>query len=220
MGGGAVTSISRKQRMNTSTEAELVAADEIVGPMLWTRRFLQAQGYPVKGNILYHDNRSAILLENDGRQSVGKRSRHLNIRMFFVTDQVQKKHIEVEYCPTDEMTGDYMTKPLHGRKFTTFRNAIINLPMTAQMMFGVCLMGNRSCHATVGTQECVRSNKSNLSNLKFPYDQSALRYASPDAEETKKIHGEGWTLVTAKAKRRFPFPSQQSPFYRDNRFHT
>ena len=38
MGKGAITSLSRKQGMNTrsSTEVEVVAADEIVSPMMWT----------------------------------------------------------------------------------------------------------------------------------------------------------------------------------------
>ena len=37
MGDGAITSLSRKQSMNTrsSTEAEMVAADEIISPMTW-----------------------------------------------------------------------------------------------------------------------------------------------------------------------------------------
>ena len=38
MGDGAITSLSRKQGMNTqvSTKAEVVAADEIISPMIWT----------------------------------------------------------------------------------------------------------------------------------------------------------------------------------------
>ena len=68
MGKGAITSISRKQGMNTrsSTKAEVVAADEVVGPMLWTKLFLEAQGYPVEENILFQDNKSAMLLEANG----------------------------------------------------------------------------------------------------------------------------------------------------------
>jgi hypothetical protein len=122
LGRGSIISISRKQGMNTrsSTEAELVAADEIVGPMLWTARFLEAQGYSLEENVLYQDNKSAIQLENNGRKSAGKRSRHLNIRLFFVTDQVEKKHIQIKFCPTDKMVADYMTKPLHGAKFKMF----------------------------------------------------------------------------------------------------
>ena len=145
LGKGAVTSISRKQGLNTrsSTEAEVVAADEVVGPMLWTKLFLEAQGYPLKESILYQDNRSAMLLETNGRKSVGKRSRHLNIRFFFVTDQQEKGHIQIRYCPTDEMVADYQTKPLHGRKFKDFRQQIMNLPMSTQaqlFMLSCCVM--------------------------------------------------------------------------------
>jgi hypothetical protein len=130
MGKGAITSISRKQKMNTrsSTEAELVAAADVVGSIVWTKLFLEAQGYPIAENILYQDNRSAILLETNGRQSAGKRSRHLNIRLFFVADQQEKGNLSIEFCPTDMMTGDYMTKPVHGQKFKDFRNDVMNLP--------------------------------------------------------------------------------------------
>ena len=48
------------------TEAELVALDDAMGPILWTKNFLESQGYPVKENILYQDNRSAMLLESNG----------------------------------------------------------------------------------------------------------------------------------------------------------
>ena len=81
MGDGAITSLSRKQDMNTrsSTKAEVVATDEIVSPMIWTRLFLKAQGYPVKENILDQDNKSTMLLKTNGCKSTGKCSCHLNI---------------------------------------------------------------------------------------------------------------------------------------------
>jgi hypothetical protein len=141
MGQGAIVSISRKQGMNTrsSTEAEVVAADEIVGPMLWTKLFLEHQGYAIKDNELFQDNKSAMLLEANGRKSAGKRSRHLNIRYFFVTDQREKGNLSIQYCPTDHMTGDYMTKPLHGKKFVKFRQEIMNLPLASQLMMAGCV---------------------------------------------------------------------------------
>ena len=36
----------------------------------------------------------------------------MNIRYFFVTDQVGKENLEIEYCPTEDMIGVFMTKPL------------------------------------------------------------------------------------------------------------
>ena len=65
MDKGAITSISCKQGMNTcsSTEAEVVAANEVVGLMLWTNLFLETQGYLIAKNVLFQDNKSAMLLE-------------------------------------------------------------------------------------------------------------------------------------------------------------
>jgi len=127
MGQGAIINISRKQKLNTksSTDAELVAADDVATMILWTKLFLEAQGYDITENILYQDNKSAILLEKNGRKSAGKRSRALNVRYFFLTDQVEKGDIKIEYCPTDDMIGDYMSKPLQGKKFIEFRDKIM-----------------------------------------------------------------------------------------------
>ena len=76
-------------------------------------------------NILFHDNKSSILLEMNGRKSDGKRSRALNIRYFFMTDQLEKGNVNVDWCPTDEMVGYFMTKPHQGSKFKEFRDKIL-----------------------------------------------------------------------------------------------
>ena len=65
-------------------------------------------------------------LEANGKSSSGKHTRHFNIKYFYVTDLVKRGEAILEYCPTDKMTGDYMTKPLVGAKFTFFRNQIMN----------------------------------------------------------------------------------------------
>ena len=129
MGTGAIQSASMKQKLNTrsSTEAEIVGVDDLAPKIFWTKLFLEAQGYQVEKNILYQDNKSSILLETNGRKSAGKRSRALNIRYFFITDQVEKGNVVVEHCPTDVMVADFMTKPLQGAKFRTFRKAILGM---------------------------------------------------------------------------------------------
>jgi hypothetical protein len=109
----------------------LIAADEVVGPMLWRKLSLESQGYPVKENILFQDNRSAILLEENGQKSVTKRSRHLNIRL-----------LKIEFCPTDLMQGDYVSKPLHGKKFQEFRRQILNLPAIIHVMMAAVVILN------------------------------------------------------------------------------
>ena len=108
-GKGAPQSISRKQKLNTksSTKSELVGADNVSFMILWTKLFLEEQGYEIEKNMLYQDNKSAILLETNGKKSSGKRTRALNIRYFFLMDQVKKGNLLIAYCPTDDMVGAY-----------------------------------------------------------------------------------------------------------------
>ena len=109
-GLGAAISGSNKQKLNTrsSTTAELVGVDDIITKVMWTQLFMEEQGYEIEQNIVYQDNKSAMLLEKNGKRSSGKRTRALNIRYFFVTDQIEKGLLTVEYCPTGEMIADYI----------------------------------------------------------------------------------------------------------------
>jgi hypothetical protein len=136
MGKGTLYARSSKQKINTksSTEAELVGASDFLSQTLWTQYFLQAQGYYVTENDYYQDNMSAMLLETNGRASAGQRSRHINIRYFFIKDRIAKGDINLVHCPTTRMIADYFTKPLQGPLFRTFRDIIMGIihPSTLQ----------------------------------------------------------------------------------------
>jgi hypothetical protein len=127
-GKGMMSGSSNKQKINTtsSTEAEVVAVHDNMPTVLWTRYFLGEQGYQMKPSVILQDNQSAMLLETNGRGSSSKRTRHMNIRYFFVADCQQRGEVTIKYCPTDEMIGDFFTKPLGGAKFRRLRNIIMN----------------------------------------------------------------------------------------------
>jgi hypothetical protein len=117
LGKGAAYGTSTRQKLNTksSAESELVVVNDVMPQVLWTRYFLEAQGYGVDNSIVHQDNQSVILLEKNGRASrSGKRTRHINIRYFFVADRIAKNELKIEDCPTGEMLGDFFTKPLQG----------------------------------------------------------------------------------------------------------
>ena len=126
-GRGVFMTKSTKQKINTksATEAELIAASDMIPQLLWTRYFLESQGYNINEAILFQDNKSAILLETNGRASSSKRTKHINIRYFFMKDRIAQNEFKVEYCPTNEMLGDFFTKPLQGQKFIEFRDLIL-----------------------------------------------------------------------------------------------
>ena len=72
------------------------------------------------------DNLSSMKLETNGKASSGKRTRHFDIKYFYITDLIERKEVGFKYCPTDEMIADYMTKTLSGAKFHKFCKLIMN----------------------------------------------------------------------------------------------
>ena len=133
-GLGTLHARSTKQKLNTksSTEAEIVGMSDYLPFNIWLRMFLEEQGYFLTNNIVYQDNQSAIRMERNGRNSCTGNSRHVDIRYFFVKDRIDKDEISVEYCPTDIMLADFLTKPLQGRKFHLFRAVIMGYkPLSA-----------------------------------------------------------------------------------------
>ena len=126
-GRGVIHVRSNKQELNTksSTEAEVVGVSDYLPFNIWARMFMEEQRYRLKENILYQDNESAIKLENNGRMSAGQKSRHINIRYFFITDRIKAGEVSVKYCPTEAMLADFFTKPLQGGLFHRFRDVIM-----------------------------------------------------------------------------------------------
>ena len=89
--------------------------------------FLYEQGIGLKKNILFQDNISTILLEKKGRVAAGKRLRAINIRYFAIKDHVEKGDSEIEYCPTNLVIGDFLSKPLQGKRFQKFRELLLGM---------------------------------------------------------------------------------------------
>jgi hypothetical protein len=122
-----VTSTKKKLNTRSSTETEIFSVYDCMPIICWTRYSLFEQGFTVEENILFQDNKSAILLEQNGKASSSKRTKHIDIRYFFVTDKISKGELKVHWCPTAEMVADYMTKPLQGKLFRKFRDIIMGV---------------------------------------------------------------------------------------------
>jgi hypothetical protein len=131
LGKGSVSSMSKKQKINTrsSTESELVGADDTMPGVMWTRYFMEAQGHGIKENIPLQDNLSTMLLEKNGKQSRSKRTKHIRVRYFFIKDLLTNGDLTIKHCPTADMLGDHFTKPLQGALFRKFRAEIQGIPV-------------------------------------------------------------------------------------------
>jgi len=59
---------------------------------------------------VYEDNQGAIALAKN--PEFHKRTKHIDIRYHFVREKVEDGQVVLEYCPTQEMLADLMTKPI------------------------------------------------------------------------------------------------------------
>jgi hypothetical protein len=96
--------------------------------MLWTRYFIEAQGYKLKESILHQDNMSAMLLATNGKESSSKQTKHINARNFFIKDRVGAGEITIKHCPTNNMLADHFTKAVQGSQFRKPRSNIQGIP--------------------------------------------------------------------------------------------
>jgi hypothetical protein len=85
-----VSSTNQKLNTRSSTEMEIVGAHNFMPAICWTPYLMKAQGYGVKDTVMFQDNKSSILLEKNGKASSSKRTKHINIQYFFITDRVRK----------------------------------------------------------------------------------------------------------------------------------
>jgi hypothetical protein len=63
------------------------------------------------------------LLKNGAPNS--DRTRHIEIRYFFVADLIKRGLATIEYVPTKEMIADVLTKPLQGQLFKDLSSRLL-----------------------------------------------------------------------------------------------
>jgi hypothetical protein len=128
LGEGTFTSTTSKQKIVTtsSSEAELVVISDNLSPLIANKYFLEYQGYKVGPIKLAQDNRSTIVMANKGKP-IGKKTRHIAIRHFFIKDRIDSKDVELVNVKTEERVADYFTK-LQGALLTKMRDIIMGVP--------------------------------------------------------------------------------------------
>ncbi len=64
-------------------------------------------------------------MEINGKASSGKRTVHMNISYFNITNRVEKGEAEIMWVPREDKVADCLTKALQGAEFCRFRDLIM-----------------------------------------------------------------------------------------------
>ena len=125
MNRGAISWSSKKQSLVTlsTAESKYIAATYAIKEALWLHWTIGEIYQPLKKLItLYSDSQSAIALTKD--RSYHAQTKHIDIRYYFICFEVQRKLIDLVYCPTDNMTADILTKALLNSKAKHFTKVL------------------------------------------------------------------------------------------------
>ena len=125
MSGCAISWRSALQKIVacSSTEAEYIALSEAMREVIWLRQILSELGFiQEQPTAIMEDNQGCIAISKNRRTD--KRTKHIDLRFHFCRDQIEQGSVKVDYCPTENMISDSLTKPINAPKFKWCREAM------------------------------------------------------------------------------------------------
>jgi hypothetical protein len=121
--------LKQKIPSKSSSESKIIGLYNKSSNILWTCQFLEAQGYDIQTNIVYQDNMSTLSLAKNGYMSSSKHTKHIKAKYFFIRHFHNSGELDLQYCPTEQIWADILTKPLQGAKFCLMRAFLMNCPI-------------------------------------------------------------------------------------------
>jgi hypothetical protein len=120
--GGAISWNSKRQSSValSTTEAEYMALSSATQEAIWLRQLLKDLHNPQQAaTVIHEDNQACIAaVKNPTNHS---RMKHIDIRYHFTREKVEAKEVVLEYCETNKMVADILTKAIGRPKFEQLR---------------------------------------------------------------------------------------------------
>nr|GFB51592.1 copia protein [Tanacetum cinerariifolium] len=124
LGDRLVSRSSKRQKSAaiSSTKAKYIALSGCCAQILWMRSQLTDYGIGFNKISMYCDNKSAIALCCNKVQH--SRSKHINIRFYFIKEQVENGVVELYFVNMDYQLADIFTKALGRERINFFINKL------------------------------------------------------------------------------------------------
>ena len=99
----------------SSTEAEYMSMCDCAQQILWIQSIFRECHLTLNHSIMFGDNKGALhIAQNPVMEG---RSKHIDIKYYFLRECVENKSFLLDYVPTDQQEADLMTKNLTVQKF-------------------------------------------------------------------------------------------------------
>jgi hypothetical protein len=172
LGAGAVSWKSKKQTSValSSTEAEYMALTLATKEAMWIKLFLTELGVFKGGPICINcDNQSYIAQAKNPEHHA--RTKHIDIQYHFIREKVEEGTVKLEFCLTQEMVADVLTKALPREK-------------------------HQRCTEAMGVRPCCKSSNHNAAETTSQL--SLLRHLLRLTSKTHRTHESTQGLSNAK----------------------
>jgi hypothetical protein len=195
LGKETAISFSIKQEFKTksSTKSEVVGANQALSSILHARYIIEAQGYPVKQNLLLQDNQSMMCLKVNRSFSSSKCTKHINCCCFFICEKNAEGDLEVLYCPTGIMWANIFTKPKQGGPICLDRSHLMNISINYNDDTK-CLKTHPLLLPSNERSICPKQMEDQLPKTPIIHSRSALGIRRPSP--TKLVPGTPPLLIT------------------------
>ena len=110
--GGAISWLSKRQAMiaKSTTEAEIIAANEAAKEIIWFSRLFSQVIQLKQTPILQVDNSAAVRLAQN--PEFHRRTKHIAIKHFFIREKISEGMFDIQQISTENQVAVFMTKPL------------------------------------------------------------------------------------------------------------
>ena len=118
LGGNIISWMSKKQASvsHSSTEAEYRSLAATVAEITWLKSLISELRVPLtQAPIIYCDNLSTVMMT--ANPILHHRSKHFELDLHFVRENVARKLVYVCHIPSHEQTADVLTKSISSSRF-------------------------------------------------------------------------------------------------------
>jgi transposase InsO family protein len=124
LGKNTITWNSKRQQTValSTTEAEYMALCHTSKEAIWILKLLKDLGTQTNGATLHEDNQGCLALAKNPVNH--PRTKHIDVQYHFVREGIDRGAFSIEYCQTEDMLADVLTKGITKQRFEKLRRSL------------------------------------------------------------------------------------------------
>ena len=129
IGSGCITWNSKKQPTValSTAEAEYMSLSAATQELKWLSQLLGELGFPQDVVTLKQDNTACINIADSSTSHA--RTKHIDLRHHFIREAKKQGLLKLEWCSTDIMLADILTKAMPAPRFLKLRGLLNVIPL-------------------------------------------------------------------------------------------